>query len=167
MWGCNSNRAILNRCESVRFDLLHRDSEHLSVDVSEIFYFFVGWGKGKEESEAPGGGGGGSVLLKIPGGGGGFPGEGPRGREGVCSELGNLFGGGGAKYFFSGPKCPPRSKNTGSKFSPPAAIQYGECSEVPIFKEDRESLHRGSAAWRLKVPVHNCRRLPTIVVILR
>ena len=30
----------------------------------------------------------------------------PRGREGVCGELGN-FGGGRAKIFFSGPKCPP------------------------------------------------------------
>ena len=28
------------------------------------------------------------------------------GREGVCSKSGNL-GGGGAKYFFSGPKCRP------------------------------------------------------------
>ena len=33
--------------------------------------------------------------------------EGLRGREGVCGELG-IWGGGGAKYFFSGPKCPPR-----------------------------------------------------------
>ena len=31
-------------------------------------------------------------------------GERPRGREGACGELGNL---GGAKYFLSGPKCPP------------------------------------------------------------
>ena len=35
-----------------------------------------------------------------PGRGGG---GGARGLEGVCEELG-----GGAKYFLSGPKCPPR-----------------------------------------------------------
>ena len=36
-------------------------------------------------------------LLKIPGQGGGVcrKGMGPRGREGVCSELGNFVGGGG------------------------------------------------------------------------
>ena len=45
-------------------------------------------------------------LLKIPGG---LPGrEGPRGREGVCGELENFWGGGGY-FFFSRPKCPPRS----------------------------------------------------------
>ena len=51
-------------------------------------------------------------LLKSPGkGGGGAPGrEVPRGREGVCSELGNL-GGGGAKYFLWGPKCPPSKEH--------------------------------------------------------
>ena len=31
--------------------------------------------------------------------------EGPKGWEGVCGKLGNL--GGGAKYSFSGSKCPP------------------------------------------------------------
>ena len=60
--------------------------------------FFLS-GRGKGESEVPGGEGF-HFLLKIPGGEGGFQ-EGPRGREGVCGELGNL-GGGGAKYFFSG-----------------------------------------------------------------
>ena len=47
------------------------------------------------------------LLLKIPGGEGGSRRRGggrPRGREGVCREFG---GGGGAKYFFSGPKFPP------------------------------------------------------------
>ena len=44
------------------------------------------------------------LLLKIRGGGGGGGfqeggGEGPRGREGVWSELGFFFGG-GPKYFF-------------------------------------------------------------------
>ena len=50
-----------------------------------------------------GGGGGVRFLLKIPEGG-----VSPMG-EGVCGELGILGGGGpgGAKDFFSGPKCPP------------------------------------------------------------
>ena len=53
----------------------------------------------------PGGEGGNGFLLKIPRGGGGFSGQvggGSSGREGVCGEFG-----GGAKYFFSGPKFPP------------------------------------------------------------
>ena len=70
------------------------------------FYFFFCSGKGEGESEASGGGGV-DFLLKIPGGGSpGEEGEGPRGWEGVCGELGHW--GRGAKYFFSGPKCPPR-----------------------------------------------------------
>ena len=52
------------------------------------------------------GGGGFGFLIESPRGGGSPGQEGPRGREGVCSKSGNL--GGGAKYFFWGPKCPPR-----------------------------------------------------------
>ena len=36
-------------------------------------------------------------------------GRGAEGARGCLGELGNL-GGRGAKYFFSGPKCPPRSE---------------------------------------------------------
>ena len=54
-------------------------------------------------------------LLKIPERGGGSREEGPRGREGVCGELG-IWGGGGAKYFFFGPKCPPRKSCSCPKF---------------------------------------------------
>ena len=43
---------------------------------------------------------GGVVSQKGRGGAGG--------REGVCGD----FGGGGAKYFFSGPKCPPSNTKT-------------------------------------------------------
>ena len=68
------------------------------------FLFFSARGGGRGSPRRQEGGGGIHFLLKIPGGGG-FQ-EGPRGREGVCGELGNL-GGGGAKYFFSGPKRPP------------------------------------------------------------
>ena len=53
---------------------------------------------------APGRGGGWS-STENPSTGGGFSHEkgGARGREGVCGEWG-----GGAKYFFPRPKCPPR-----------------------------------------------------------
>ena len=77
--------------------------ETVLVDVSHIFYFFC-LGRGKGESEAPGRGRG-SIFYSKSQEGGRQEGEGPRGREGVCGKLGN--GGGGAKYFFSGPKCPP------------------------------------------------------------
>ena len=44
--------------------------------------------------------------MKISEGGGVLH-AGPRGREDVCGELGIFGEGGGVKYFFSGPKCPP------------------------------------------------------------
>ena len=54
-------------------------------------------------------GGGTGPLLKIPEGGGGFSWMGGAQGEGVCGELEKLGGGGGgAKSFSSGPKCPPR-----------------------------------------------------------
>ena len=57
------------------------------MDVSDIFYFFSARGGGKRGS-ARRQEGGDRFLLKIPGGGGVFQeGEGPRGREGVCSIL--------------------------------------------------------------------------------
>ena len=67
-----------------------------------IYFFSVrGGGRGGPRRQA----GEIGFLFKIPGrGGGGFrEGEGPRGREGVCGELGTILGG-GAKYFFSGSK---------------------------------------------------------------
>ena len=67
------------------------------------FLFFSGRGGGRGSSRRREGGGIGFYWKSQ---GGWLPGrEGPRGREGVCGELGSL-GGGGAKYFFfSGPKC--------------------------------------------------------------
>ena len=67
------------------------------VDVSDIFYFFL-LGGGEGESEEPGMGGGVGFLLEIPRErGGGLPGEGPKGREGVCGGLGGI---GGLNIFF-------------------------------------------------------------------
>ena len=70
------------------------------VDISDIFYVFSGRGGVRESPRRQEGGGVGRFLLKIPGGGGLQEGEGPRGREGVCSELGN-FGGGGLSIFWA------------------------------------------------------------------
>ena len=67
--------------------------KYVLVDVSD---FFLCSGRGKGESKAPGEGGG-IVFIENPSGGGGGlqDGRGSRGREGVCSELGNFWGGGG------------------------------------------------------------------------
>ena len=88
--------------------------KHL-VDVSDIFYFFCsGEGKGVRGARKPVGGvsffffsenprRGGSSQQK--GGGGG------RGAWRVSAWNLGAEGGGGAKYFFSGPKRPPRARS--------------------------------------------------------
>ena len=76
------------------------------MDVSDIFYFFPvrGGGRGSPRRRD---GGGVDFSLKIPGRGGGLQ-EG-RGREAGRVSAANLgIGRGGPKYFFSGPKRPPR-----------------------------------------------------------
>ena len=77
------------------------------VDVSDIFFLFSVRCSGRGVRGARTGG---SFFFCIgnprrPGGGGGFQeGEGgrPRGREGVCGELGNFGGRGGLNIFFRG-----------------------------------------------------------------
>ena len=56
------------------------------------FLFFSAWGGGRGVR-----GVGRGIFIENPRRGGGVlqEGEGPRGREGVCGELGNLKGGGG------------------------------------------------------------------------
>ena len=62
-------------------------------------FFLLGGGEGEVRGDREGGG---RVFIETPRRG--VSREGGRGgREGVCGE----FGGGGAKFFFSGPKCPP------------------------------------------------------------
>ena len=79
------------------------------MDVSDIFKFFLlGDGEGPLESEAPRGGGA-SIFIENPR-------RGVSGRErgrgaGRVSAANWGIGGRGAKYFFSGPKCPPRRSN--------------------------------------------------------
>ena len=75
------------------------------VDVSDIFYFFL---RGRGEGGVRGArrGGGDDFSLKIPGGGG-LPGGWGRGGEGSGGCLRGIWGGGGAKYVFPGPKFRP------------------------------------------------------------
>ena len=63
-----------------------------------IFFIFSARGRGRGSSRRQEG----RFSLKIPGGGG------VRGGRGAGRAPAGNFGGGGAKYFFSGPKCPPR-----------------------------------------------------------
>ena len=76
------------------------------ADVSDIFYFFSARGGGRGSPRPPGGGVV-EFLLKIPEGGGISRRRG-RGAGRVSAANWGFWGGGGAKYFFSGPKCPPR-----------------------------------------------------------
>ena len=70
-------------------------------------YFLFFWsGRGNGESEVPEGGGVSVLIAKSQEWKGFQEGEGPRGWEGVCGELGNFWRG-GLHFFFSGPKCPP------------------------------------------------------------
>ena len=74
------------------------------ADVSNIFYFFLlgaGGGGSPRRQEWAGVG----FLLKIPGGGGGGSPTRGGGRGAGRVSVGNFWE--GAKYFFSGPKCPP------------------------------------------------------------
>ena len=97
------------------------------MDGSDIFYFFCS-GEGRGSLGRQGGGGVG-FLLKIPGGGGLSGGR--EGGEGVCKEFWGM--GGGAKYFFSGPKCPPSFGASPTKFASapacyPKLLYYRTCS---------------------------------------
>ena len=70
------------------------------MDVSDIFYFLL-LGEGEGGVRDAGRGGGLVFIENARNGEGGFSRRG-RGREGVCGELGNFSGGGGAKTFFFG-----------------------------------------------------------------
>ena len=77
------------------------------ADVSDIFCFFCsGRGKGESRRRRRWGIG---FLLKSPGGG--PPGREGRGAGRVSAANWGIWGG-GAKYFFGGPKCPPRFGQT-------------------------------------------------------
>ena len=71
----------------------------------DIFYFFLlGEGEGGVRGARRGAG---SVFIENPTRGwGGFQEE--EGPGGCLRRIGDFFWGGGAKYFFSGPKRPPR-----------------------------------------------------------
>ena len=70
-----------------------------------IFFFFCsGRGRGSPRRQE----GAIGLILKIPGGGGGFPrGGGAEGPGGCLRRIGEFWGEGAAKDFFSGSKGPP------------------------------------------------------------
>ena len=70
------------------------------------YFYFSAWGRGRGSPRRREGVGGIGFLLKIPGGGVSSTG-GAEGPGGCLRRIGEFLGG-GAKYFFSGPKCPPR-----------------------------------------------------------
>ena len=100
------------------------------MDVSNFFFSARGRGRGSPRRWE----GGGTVFffLKIPGGE--VSREGAEGPGGSAANW-RIWGGGGAKYIFSGPKCPPslgvskgpfRTKNsTESKFTTAREKRYG------------------------------------------
>ena len=83
------------------------------VDVFKYFLFFPpGEGKGRGDRE-----GGRSVFYRKSQRGGVFP-QDRGGGKGAGGCLQKIWGGGGAKYFFSGPRCPPSltfGPNSGKK----------------------------------------------------
>ena len=103
------------------------------VDVSDICYSFYS-GEGKGESDAPGGGGV-DFLLKNARRGGGVSGEG----GGGWVSVGNFGRGGGAKYFFSGPKCPPRKVFSALRTQvPQQAKKEVWCVPKSLFSREKE-----------------------------
>ena len=84
-----------------------------------FLFFLLRGGEGGVRGDREGGGVG--FLLKIPGGGVSQRGwEGARGPGGCLQGIWrNWGGGGGAKYFFSGPKCPPRFVDRSRVSKPP------------------------------------------------
>ena len=79
--------------------------QYILVDVSDIFSFFCS-GRGNGGVRGVGKGGGVDSYQKSQEGGGDFSRRGAEGPGGCAANWG--IWGGGAKYFFSGPKCPPR-----------------------------------------------------------
>ena len=71
-----------------------------------FLFFLLGEG-GRRSPRCRGGGTGDRFFIENPKEGGVSSTGGAEGPGGCLWQIGE-FGGGGAKYFFSGPKCPPR-----------------------------------------------------------
>ena len=116
------------------------------ADVSDIFYVFgsgVGKGRGRP-SRWPGG----RFFLELEGEGGGL--------EEVAGAGGGTGAGSmsarGAKYFFSGPKCPPKSHSHFPQKIPPNRQKWGPQNEFPAVTRTKGVC--GNPTGTLNFPTH-------------
>ena len=109
-----------------------------------IFFIFFCLGEGKGESVAPGRGGGRVFYWNSQEGGGGvLPARGGGGWRGAGRVSAGNLGGGGAKYFFSGPKCPPSKAPAISRVAKALAIYRIEKPRNPEKKEKNRRQEKG------------------------
>ena len=138
---CESGKSTLRAQRLNKFKILKFSSEIDLVDVSDIFNFFL---LGEGESEALGGGG--SVFYWKSQAGG-------RGKaEGVSAANWGIWGG-GAKSFFSGPKCPPSWNFQASH--PPNPYFCGESWSSGLKILNLRALRVSGGHWGLS-NVRNC-----------
>ena len=135
------------------------------VDVSDIFYFFCPGRKGEVRGAGRRG-----ALLKIPGGGG-VSRRRAEGPGGSLRQIGEFGEGGGAKYFFSGPKCPPRDFKRDWKFQARLnffnlwALRVGGRPTTYASKKgsEKRGFRSGVSRRSLKRPVWECDTVKVLV----
>ena len=106
---CTSSRrdqSAQAKCQSSGSCLSHKRAITLTWRTFRIFLIFFRLGEGEGGVRGRREGGGYRFFIENPRGGGGVSRRRGRGAERLSARIGD-FGGGGAKYFFSGPKCPP------------------------------------------------------------
>ena len=93
------------------------------MDISDFFFFARGRGKGSPRRRE-----GWGMIFYWKSQEGGLPGGWGRGARGAGRVFAGNVGGGGAKYFFFGPKFPPRQMSRPD----PCSVDFGR--EAPKFR---------------------------------